>query len=161
MKWLKSWGRRCRSASTFRDQLNLLNCNTYNAKTFFLQFQASHFGIRYQSTNHALPNPPFGHFLIISWWIFKKQKIKTLTVGTPSLSSGRQNGTQNRPSGVKNRIKYYPAFLATLKTHWFVYRTLLIPLGSLLQDVQWLFASSFCKYLAKKCLPQNCQHPKV
>ena len=30
----------------FRDHLNLLNCNTYNAKPFFQQFPDSNFGIK-------------------------------------------------------------------------------------------------------------------
>jgi hypothetical protein len=37
----------------------------YNAKTSFLQFQASHFSIRNQSTNHVFSKPflgpPFSH----------------------------------------------------------------------------------------------------
>ena len=47
----------------FRDLLNLLDCNKYNAKPCFLQFRASHFGIKNQSTNHVVSNPFLGpHF---------------------------------------------------------------------------------------------------
>jgi hypothetical protein len=56
------WVRRSRPAHTmifditfsinFPDRLNLVICNKYNAKTFFLPFQASHFSIRHRSRNH-------------------------------------------------------------------------------------------------------------
>ena len=41
----------------FPDHLNLLNCKSYNAKTCFLLFQASHFGIKNQSTIHVFQTP--------------------------------------------------------------------------------------------------------
>ena len=50
----------------FSDPLNVLICNSYNAKTSFLPLQASHFGIRNQSTNHVFSDPflgpPFSRF---------------------------------------------------------------------------------------------------
>ena len=50
----------------FPDRLNLVICNTYNAKTSFLPFQASHFSIKNRSTNHVflktLLGRPFSHF---------------------------------------------------------------------------------------------------
>ena len=42
----------------FRDRLNLLNCNKYNAKTICLQRQASHCGIRNLSTNNVFVKLP-------------------------------------------------------------------------------------------------------
>ena len=50
----------------FPDRLNLLICNMYNAKTSFVQFQASHFTIKNRSKNHVFSKPflgpPFSHF---------------------------------------------------------------------------------------------------
>ena len=42
----------------FPARLNFLNCNRYNAKTSFLQFQASHFGSITQSNNQFVFNHP-------------------------------------------------------------------------------------------------------
>ena len=57
----------------------------YNAKTSFLQFHASHFGIKNQSTNHTrfLELTFLTYFYKLSIW------------GPSSKSSGHQNGTQN------------------------------------------------------------------
>ena len=53
----------------FRDHLNLLSYNNYHAKTFFLQFQAFHFGIKNQSKNNVFSTPLsgdyFSHFMLI------------------------------------------------------------------------------------------------
>ena len=53
----------------FPDRLNLVICSRYNAKTSFLEFQASHFGIKNRSTNHLfskpLLGPPFSHVFSI------------------------------------------------------------------------------------------------
>ena len=86
-----------------RDQLNLLNCNKYNAKTSLLPFRAFLFGIKNQLK--VFFHPPFlgRHFLLSYVDIF----LKIITLGTPSKSSGRQNGIQSRPSGAK--MAPYPA----------------------------------------------------
>ena len=56
-------------SSKFRDLLNLLNCNKYNTKTYFLQFRDFHLGFKHQSINHVFSNPllgpHFSHFLLI------------------------------------------------------------------------------------------------
>ena len=71
----------------FPDRLNLVICNTYNAKTSFLPFQASHFSIKNRSTNHVFSKPflgpPFSHF----FRFFQKWSI----LGPPSKSDGVQN----------------------------------------------------------------------
>ena len=62
-------------------------CNTYNAKAWLLPFQASHSGIKNQSTNHVFSNPHLGpHFYDF---------FLMVDSGPPSKSSGRQNGTLN------------------------------------------------------------------
>ena len=48
-------------STKFRDRLNLLNCNKYNAKTILLRLNASHFGIKNGSTKHVFLNPFLGH----------------------------------------------------------------------------------------------------
>ena len=56
---LMIWGRNLdlHLRSSFPDHLDLLNCDKYNAQTSFLLFQASHFGIKIQSSNHVFQNP--------------------------------------------------------------------------------------------------------
>ena len=74
----------------FRDHLNLLNCNKYNAKNVL--FTISGLPIWHQKpiNKSCLFKPPswtsFFYFMLIV--------SKKLTLGTPSKSSGRQNGTQ-------------------------------------------------------------------
>ena len=45
----------------FRGHLHLLICSTYNAETYFVQFRASHFGIKKNDKNHNCLNAPLGH----------------------------------------------------------------------------------------------------
>ena len=49
-----------RFSINFPDHLNLLNYNMYNAKTSFKKFQAFHFRIKNQRTNHVFVTPPLG-----------------------------------------------------------------------------------------------------
>ena len=66
------------------------------AKCLFWLIKASHFDIKNPSKNHfCFKTPsctPFFQFLC-------RSSGKVVDLGTPSKSSGRQTGTQNRPSG--------------------------------------------------------------
>ena len=83
----------------FPDRLNLLICNTYNANTSFLQFQASHFGIPNKLTSHVFSNPLIGpHVSHVFQFV---QKLVDL--GTRSKSNGGQIGTNIPPSGANTQ----------------------------------------------------------
>ena len=71
---------------------------------------------------------------------------------------------QNQPRGAKMAPKHCLAL--TFSRSWFFnafwspfgsllmrFGILLVPIGSLLDDFQWLFAARFCQYLAKRWLP--------
>ena len=83
-----------------RKHLNLLNCNTYNAKAvvFFTTISGLPFWHR-KSINKSCffkTTPPwtlFSHFMLIF--------LEKLTLENPSKSSGLQNGIQNPPSGAQ------------------------------------------------------------
>ena len=87
----------------FPDRLDLVICNTYNAKNCFFQFQASHlFSIINQSTHHVfskpLLGPPFSSSFLIC---FKNGRFWD----PHSKFDGVKNASQNRPSGANNRNK--------------------------------------------------------
>ena len=51
------------------------------------------------------------------------------------------------------RIDSFMHFGRPLAHFWCSFDTLLVPIGSLLQDFQWFFDARFCQYLAKKWVP--------
>ena len=63
---------------SFPGRLNLVICNNCNAKTFYLSFQASHFNIKNQSTNHVFSKPflgpPFSN-LFSEYFVFKNGRV--------------------------------------------------------------------------------------
>ena len=81
----------------FPGRLNLVICNTYNAKTSFLPFQAYHFSTKNRSKNHVflkpLLGPHFSHVLLIF--------SKMVNFGTPFEIRWAPKWHQNRPSGTK------------------------------------------------------------
>ena len=80
----------------FRDLLNLLNCNKYNAITSITSQGTSflhQFYIISSVFRHRSWSPLFNSLC----WFYQK----IVNLGTPSKSSGRQNGTTNRPRAAK------------------------------------------------------------
>ena len=97
----------------FRDLLNILTCNNYNAKNCFEQFQASHLGIKNQYINHLCLIPLLGHHFPHFLLIFLE---KTVTLRGPSTSNGRQNGPRKRLSSAR----MVPLFIL-IRTHFCVH----------------------------------------
>ena len=74
----------------FPNRLNLAICSKYNASTFFLTFQASHFSIKSRSTNPVFVKAVSWTFFLTFCRLFQKW----LNLGSPSKSDGIQHGTK-------------------------------------------------------------------
>ena len=119
----------------FRDRLNLSICNTYNAKTSFLPFQASHFGIKNQSKHHVFSYPLLGpHFAYFISILFPT----IVDLGTPSKSRGRQN--PSTPASVRRcqisecRIWQEPELN---EPNWIIKDSYKLPFGPALSPKIW------------------------
>ena len=77
----------------FRDRLNPLVCNRYNAKASFYYFRPPILASKFNQTVMFLSPPLFGlhfsHFILIF--------ANMVDLGTPSKSNGRKNRILNRP----------------------------------------------------------------